>query len=213
MDIKQRFTVRHPPAVVWDALADAPFSVQCLPGAELDESTDGRHYKGRMRVKLGPLAAAFSGDAMVDRNVADKTGTVEWTGVDSKSNSRAKARMVYTVLPESDGKATAVQIHADIVLTGALAQFGRSSIVNDVAARLTAIFAENLQNRLNATTAPSAVDGTPASSAGLAKEPFKSAELRPMDLLLSVLRTRMALRLRRWADRLDPNHSGSSGGT
>jgi carbon monoxide dehydrogenase subunit G len=208
MDIKQRFTVQHPPAVVWDALADAPFAVQCLPGAELDESSDGRHYKGRMRVKLGPLAAAFSGDAVVDRDVAAKTGTVEWTGVDSRSNSRAKARMVYQVLPESDGKATAVQIDADIVLTGALAQFGRSSIVNDVAARLTAIFAENLQGRLNATAAPAAVAGEAPASA--TKEPFKSAELRPMDLLLSVFRARMAGRLRRWADRLDPKRSGST---
>jgi carbon monoxide dehydrogenase subunit G len=204
MDIKQRFIVQHPPAVVWDALADAPFAVQCLPGAELDGSSDGRHYKGRMRVKLGPLSAAFSGDAVVDRDVAGKTGVVEWTGVDSRSNSRAKARMVYVVLPENGGKATAVQIEADIALTGALAQFGRSSIVNDVAARLTAIFAENLQNRLNATTA-AAVEGTSPSSTARPAEPFKSAELRPMDLLLGVLRGRMAARLRRWADRLDPN--------
>jgi carbon monoxide dehydrogenase subunit G len=205
MDIKQRFIVRHPPAVVWDALADAPFAVQCLPGAELDESNDGRHYKGRMRVKLGPLAAAFSGDAVVDRDVASKTGVVEWTGVDSRSNSRAKARMTYAVLPEG-GNATAVQIDADIALTGALAQFGRSSIVNDVATRLTAIFAENLQNRLNATAAASApAEGTSPSAAARPAEPFKSAELRPMDLLLGVLRGRMAARLRRWADRLDPN--------
>lgn len=208
MEIKQRFIVQHPPALVWDALADAPFAVQCLPGAELDESSDGRHYKGRMRVKLGPLAAAFSGDAVVDRDAANKTGTVEWTGIDSRSNSRAKARMVYLVLPENGGKATAVEIDADIALTGALAQFGRSSIVHDVAARLTAIFAENLQNRLNAAAMPAAVDGSEPPPVELPKEPFKAAELRPMDILFGVMRSRMAARLRRWADRLDPNRGG-----
>jgi hypothetical protein len=132
---------------------------------------------------------------------------VEWTGVDSRSNSRAKARMTYAVLPEGSN-ATAVQIAADIALTGALAQFSRSGIVNDVANRLTAIFAENLQNRLNATVAPSApADGAAPSAATRPAEPFKSAELRPMDLLLGVLRSRMATRLRRWADRLDPSRS------
>ncbi len=204
MEIKQRFAVQHPPAVVWDALADAPFAVQCLPGAELDESSDGKHYKGRMRVKLGPLAAAFSGDAMVERDAENQTGTVEWTGIDSRSNSRAKARMVYQVLPEADGAATVVQIDADIALTGALAQFGRSGIVQDVAARLTSIFAENLQSRLNASSQ--------ADGAGIETppEPFKSAELRPMEILFGVIRSRIAALLRRWADRLDSNPSAGT---
>jgi carbon-monoxide dehydrogenase small subunit len=114
--------------------------------------------------------------------------------------------MTYAVLPEG-ANAASVQIEADIALTGALAQFGRSSIVNDVATRLTAIFAENLQNRLNATAAAASapVVGASPSAAARPAEPFKSAELRPMDLLLGVLRGRMASRLRRWADRLDPN--------
>jgi len=199
MEIKQRFTVQHPPEAVWDALADAPFAVQCLPGAELDESTDGRHYKGRMRVKLGPLSAAFAGDAVVDRDPQARTGTVEWTGVDSRSNSRAKARMVYTVSP--DGAGAAVDIVADIALTGALAQFGRSGIVQDVASRLTAVFAQHLQQRLAQTAAG---DGAPAAGAqAAAPAPAPVQELRALPLLMGILRGRLASMLRRWADRLD----------
>jgi carbon-monoxide dehydrogenase small subunit len=203
MEIKQRFRVRHQADTVWNALADAPFAIQCLPGAELDDSPDGKHYKGRMKVKLGPLSAAFSGEAVVERAPQTRTGTVEWSGVDGRSNSRAKARMVYAVQP-SDDDSSEVHIEADIVLTGALAQFARGNIVQDVAARLTAVFAENLQNRLNAcasaTSAPPE-DGRPAP----APAPLQSAELRPMALIWGVLRVRMAARLRRWADRLDPD--------
>jgi len=199
MEIKQRFTVQHSPQAVWDALADAPFAVQCLPGAELDESVDGRHYKGRMRVKLGPLSAAFAGDAVVDRDPQARTGTVEWTGVDSRSNSRAKARMVYTVGP--DGEAgTAVEITADIALTGALAQFGRSGIVQDVASRLTAVFAQNLQQRLS--HAAEAGDAT-ATGANAAPPAAPAQELRALPLLTGILRSRLAATLRRWADWLD----------
>ena len=209
MDIEQRFTVRHAPGAVWDALADPRFAVQCLPGAELDDSDDGRHYKGRMRVRLGPLSAAFAGDATVDRDPTARTGTVDWVGIDSRSNSRAKARMTYAVLPEGEG-ATAVQIRAEIALTGALAQFGRGSIVQDIAGRLTAMFAGNLQARLDASAtpieaaAPVAGEAVASSADALPPAPFKAAELRPLGLLSGVLRARIALLLRRWAQWLDP---------
>jgi len=202
MEIKQNFRVRHSPDIVWNALADAPFAIQCLPGAELDDSADGKHYKGRMKVKLGPLSAAFAGEAVVERDAEARIGTVDWTGVDGRSNSRAKARMTYAVQP-ADGDASEVQIQADIVLAGALAQFARGNIVQDVAARLTAVFAENLQIRLNASaaSAQAAVDGTaPPAEA----PPLQTVELRPMALIWGALRGRMAARLRRWADRLDP---------
>ena len=207
MEIKQRFVVRHPPDVVWDALADAALAVQCLPGAELEDSGDTRHYKGRMRAKLGPLTAAFSGDAVIERDVGSKTGTIDWTGVDGRTNSRAKARMVYSVVPENGNESTLVKIDADIVLTGALAQFGRSSIINDMATKLTAIFADNLQGRLNATVAFVGSESlSPVlSTVEAGSESLKSVELRPIALLLSVVRSRLARRLRRWADSLDPN--------
>lgn len=207
MEITQRFTVEHPPAVVWDALADAPFAAQCMPGAELDESAgDGRHYKGRMRVKLGPLAAVFSGEATVDRNPAERIGTIDWVGVDRRSNSRSKARMTYRVLSEKDGKAAAVQIEADVTLTGALAQFGRSGIINDVAARLTSIFADNLQSRLTAAAASSTTAGeSEPAEAEVAKTQSKAADLRLSGVILHVMRRRLAAWLRRWSDRLDPD--------
>lgn len=212
MELKQRFTVTHRLPLVWDALTDAKFAAQCMPGAELDESPDGRHYNGRMKVKLGPLAAAFSGEAVVERDEQARTGTVDWTGIDSRSNSRAKGRMTYAVLPESDGAATAVEIVADFSLTGALAQFGRGGIINDVAARLTSIFAENLQTRLNAVAErdPAPPAPTPAEPPPQAEEKsvmpddgFRAAELRPMQLFLGVMRKRLADRLRALADLID----------
>ena len=45
--------------------------------------------------------------------------------------------------------ATRVNIEVDFTLTGPLAQFSRSSIVRDIAKRMTETFAHNLQARLN----------------------------------------------------------------
>jgi carbon monoxide dehydrogenase subunit G len=197
MNITQRFTVRHPTAVVWQALADVPLVAQCLPGAELDESSDGHRYKGRMKVKLGPLSTAFAGEAAVERDEAQQTGSLEGAGTDSRSNSRAKARMTYALTPEDGGRATTVAVDAEITLTGALAQFGRGSILNDVAARLATEFAGRLQERLNATAASAPQDAPEDPAAAPQSAPPAPAELRPLQLLLDVLKARLVAFFRR----------------
>ena len=93
----------------------------------------------------------------VDRDDRTHTGTVAGTGVDSRSGSHARGRITYRLIAEPGGGETAVSIEADIVLSGALAQFGRGTIVNDVATRLTVEFARCLQDRLNAATEAEAV--------------------------------------------------------
>jgi carbon-monoxide dehydrogenase small subunit len=148
MKVQQSFVVDRPVDVVWRALADAALVADCLPGAELTAAEDGHLYHGKMKVKLGPMTAAFAGKAKVARDDAERSGSVEGTGLDSQSGSRAKAKMTYRVTP-ADGGASDVAIDAEIVLSGALAQFGRSEIVNDIAARLTETFAQNLQGKLS----------------------------------------------------------------
>jgi carbon monoxide dehydrogenase subunit G len=191
MDIRQRFIVEHPVETVWRSLSDIPLVVSCLPGAELTEQIDDARYKGRMRIKLGPIAAAFAGEAMVTRDDAAHTGTVEGSGADGKSGSRAKARMSYRLLPEQGGSATAVEMEADIALTGALAQFGRSAIINDIAARLTEDFARTLQGRLKELAAGERGNAAPASP------PSEPQAIDAGNLLLSALRRRIFAFLRR----------------
>ena len=164
MKITQKFEVDHPPAVVWDALADVALVAECLPGAELTQADDGQNYKGKMTVKLGPITASFSGTAIVERDAENWSGTVEGSGADTGSGSRAKVVMRYTLTPLAGGKATEVAIEADITLSGSLAQFGRSGIINDISARLTDTFVANLQARLagGSQTVPSSkgIDAT-----------------------------------------------------
>jgi carbon monoxide dehydrogenase subunit G len=150
MKISQKFQVNQAPPLVWDALADVALVAECLPGAELTEANDGRTYKGTMKIKVGPITASFAGKAIVERDEQNFSGTVEGSGADSGSSSRAKATMRYALTPLEGGMVTEVAIEADIVLSGSLAQFGRSDIINDISARLTDAFVSNLQTRLAA---------------------------------------------------------------
>jgi len=196
MEIIQSFVVQHSPDRVWDALSDAPFAVQCLPGAQLDEeSEDRRHYKGSMQVRLGPLAASFVGDATVDRDEDNKIGRIEWSGVDKRSNSRVRAKLKYEVIP-AENSSSKVSVEAQIALTGALAQFGRGGIVNDVASRLTQIFADRLQQRLTEAVEDGQEE---VHETNRVRNQEKSnmrenqeAELRPLSILFSVFKERIA---------------------
>lgn len=152
MEITQRFVVQHPVEVVWESLADVQLVAECMPGAELTESIGDDRYRGKIKVKLGPIAAAFAGEVAVTRNQADWSGTVEGKGNDKLSGSRVQSKMRYSLKPESDGRETAVEIKADVALSGSLAQFSRSSIMNDISAMLTAEFATCLQRKLGATS-------------------------------------------------------------
>lgn len=154
MQIVQTFDVAHPVSCVWAFFADVLAVASCMPGAQFEEQIDAERYRGRMSVRLGPLAAAFATEVTVTRDDRTLTGVVEGRGVDQRTNSRVQSKLVYTLAPK--GGATTVRIQADVALSGALAQFGRSGIVQDVAARLTAEFAKNLHERLSAGAAEAA---------------------------------------------------------
>lgn len=186
MEIVQSFEVAHPPERVWRFFADVPAVASCMPGAEFAEQLDAQRYSGKMSVRLGPLAATFVTEITVTRDDGELIGVVDGRGVDQRSGSRVQSKLIYTLAPRDGGGATDIHIKADIALAGALAQFGRSGIVQDVAARLTAEFARNLHARLAAQS--SAHEGAAASVAAPAKD------LRAGSLLLAALWAR----IKRW---------------
>lgn len=182
MKVQQSFDVDHPAETVWDALSDLDLVAACMPGAELT-GRDGEKYTGRIRVKLGPIAAHFAGKATVQRDDGSRRGTVDGQGTDTGTGSRAAASLSYVVEPTGPS-ASRVSVDSDIKLSGSLAQFGRSGIVNDVARQLTRDFSRNLQERLN----------QPATAGGESAPP--SREIHGFRLLVSVLWSRLSRGIR-----------------
>jgi carbon monoxide dehydrogenase subunit G len=150
MKIEERFAVPFPRERVWAFLHDTAAVARCLPGVELTEtSADGR-FQGRFSVKLGPIAAAFSGDAAIAFDEAAQIGEITGAGSDRKTGSRAKGSVSFALAEEND--ATRVDLVVDYTLAGALAQFNRGGIVHDLAGRLTVQFAENFRTALAGET-------------------------------------------------------------
>jgi carbon-monoxide dehydrogenase small subunit len=147
IELRQSFVIARPQREVWAFLADVERVARCMPGATLTGSR-GDRWQGQIAVKLGPIAAAFNGEARVIRDEAGQRGVILGAGRDRLSASRANAEIEYVLTAEQAGTAVRVEITVRALLLGPLAQFGRSAIVNDLAARLCDMFARNLERRL-----------------------------------------------------------------
>lgn len=152
MKLNQTFVVQHPRAVVWEYFGRIADVSQCMPGVSVSVPEGGGPVGFTLAVKLGPISTAFAGSSEVERDDKLFRGVMRGSGQDRRSNSRTKGEIEYRLLEEQDGRATRVNIAVDYSLAGSLAQFSRESIVNDLAARLTAEFAANLQARLDSTS-------------------------------------------------------------
>ena len=67
MEIKNNFEVPLAPAEAWKVLMNISAIVPCMPGAELVEMVDDRTFKGKVSVKLGPVALTFNGTAQFEQ--------------------------------------------------------------------------------------------------------------------------------------------------
>jgi len=156
MKISHEFEVERPLTAVWATFQDVPAVAQCLPGAELSEDRGGGVYVGDLQVKLGPMSAKFEGEAKVVPNPDAHSALIEGKGVDRSGGSRGQVDVEYR-LAESSGH-TRVFVDADIKLSGAIAQFGRAGLVEEVSKRLIDDFVYCLHAKLDAETPEEAAE-------------------------------------------------------
>jgi carbon-monoxide dehydrogenase small subunit len=158
---EQNFVVHHPVAKVWDFFGRIDEVATCLPGASIKESSPER-ATGQIRVKLGPIAAEFRGVAQIERDARTHSGRIQGAGSDARTSSATRGDLRYTLIA-LDETSTRVDVTIGYRLTGMLAQFGRAGLVQDMAARLTSAFAENVEARLSGvaqSTSPDALSFT-----------------------------------------------------
>jgi uncharacterized protein len=121
-----------------------------MPGATLD-SVDGDEIKGRIKVKVGPIAMTYAGTArFTERDRDAHVITLEASGKETRGAGTASAK-VRSMLESQNGK-THVVVHTTLNVTGRPAQFGRG-VMAEVGGKLIGIFASNLADMLAAEPA------------------------------------------------------------
>jgi carbon-monoxide dehydrogenase small subunit len=178
------FAVAYPPERVFDMFGDVAKVAACLPGASLTGVPTPERVEGMIRVKLGPISANFRGAARIERDLERLSGRILGIGSDQRSRSSTQGEIRYRLVPtDQGGAATRVELSIGYSLRGMLAQIAREGLVRDLAGRLTADFARNLERQLSGIQP----DG-PAAEAG---------NLNGVSLLIGLLRTRARKALQR----------------
>jgi uncharacterized protein len=153
MELEHSFTVPVPEERAWEVLLDVKRVAPCMPGATLD-SVDGDDIKGRIKVKVGPIAMTYAGTAhFTERDQQAHVITLEASGKETRGAGTASAT-VRSML-EGQGDSTHVVVHTTLNVTGRPAQFGRG-VMAEVGGKLIGIFASNLAEMLAAGPAQSA---------------------------------------------------------
>jgi carbon monoxide dehydrogenase subunit G len=153
IELEHSFAVPVPPEQAWDALLDVRRVAPCMPGATVD-SVDGDEVTGTIKVKVGPIALTYVGQArFTERDDAARSVKIEGAGKETKGAGTATAT-VLARLAEENGH-TRVSVHTTLNVTGRPAQFGRG-VMADVSSRIIDKFAANLAGQLAAAGEPEA---------------------------------------------------------
>ena len=148
----------------WQVLSNITDLATCMPGASITEKIDDSHYKGSVKVKVGPATAAFAGDIEVQGiDPAKKEIRMLGKGAD-KGGSSASMQLTASLLAQADGTTNLVG-KADVIVNGKFAQFG-GRMMTSVSDMILKQFADNFSIKAQAlTTVNAPVDTSHADSA------------------------------------------------
>jgi len=144
VEFENEFEVPVPLEEAWDILMDIERIAPCVPGAELTEVVDDKTYKGKISVKLGPVALTFNGQTVFENlDTANFSARLKAQGTDSKGRGGAHANVTFRMEPQENN--TKVIINTNLQLSGAVAQYGRGvGMVQDLSQKIIGQFADNL---------------------------------------------------------------------
>jgi carbon monoxide dehydrogenase subunit G len=214
VQLENSFVVSSPVEKAWDFLLDVENIVPCMPGAELIETIDDTNWRGRLKIKFGPVAMAFEGKIeMVDRDNAARQLRLTGSGKDQRGRGAASADIHVKAEPGAQPDTTSVSVLTDLKVSGQIAQFGRG-MMQDVSEQMTKKFANSLQARLQQpeTTPESGASPAPgtnsaAPGAVTPAQPSRSAPQEPeavegFRLLVGLLLRAAARQLKKLRDKV-----------
>jgi carbon monoxide dehydrogenase subunit G len=168
MDISEQTRIPSPLAEVWPLLSNPETVAGCIPGAQLAPDQGDGVWRGSIRVRFGPTAAVFRGEATLAFDHEAHRCTIEGRGIDQRGASRALSSG--TILAVEEAGATLLTVSGGFTVTGPLETFANAGGVH-LARALLAEFSANMAKLVEdrRTAAPVAV--APALEPGNAAPP------------------------------------------
>lgn len=186
MQLTNTVPVKASPDEVFRLMNDVQRVASCMPGAALD-GQDGDVWQGRVKIKVGPIGAAYAGTVrFLEIDAERRRLRVHARGADTHGSGDAEADVTLEVVAAPEG--ALLQLSTDLVIRGKIAQFGKGAIAS-VSDRLLQQFAQNLGSLLDqdrVSTASQPVTSQPAVSQSAVSQSAlpQDSELDGLALLL-----------------------------
>lgn len=167
MKLANSFSIARPAGEVYDVFLDIERVATCMPGSRMLGQPEPGTYEGEVKVKVGPLGVAYTGQFTVLEADRDSLRlTMRAKGREQRGAGNADAHIV-AQLREQDG-GTLVEIDTDLSIRGKVAQFGRG-VIGEVTDGIMAKFASNVEAMLTGSGPSAPVDSS-------ATEPARSGQ-------------------------------------
>ena len=161
MQMSGEYRIEASRETVWAALNDPEVLKQAIPGCEEIEKVSDTEFTAKVKAKVGPVSAKFSGAVTLSDLDPPKGYTISGQG---KGGPAGFAKGGAKVSLEEDGGATILRYEANAQVGGKLAQIG-SRLIDATAKKMAdeffSSFAEVVAGPAPAEAAPATAEAVP----------------------------------------------------
>ena len=172
MEIKGEYKIAAPRDKVFAALNDPSVLQACIPGCESLEKVSDSEMKAKVRLRIGPVSASFTGK--VTLSDIDPPNGYRITG-EGQGGAAGFAKGGAVVTLRDDGGATILAYDVDAQVGGKIAQVG-ARLIDGTAKKLADEFFGKFATMVGAPApTPAAVAGAPSAAEAPPAAPPPSA--------------------------------------
>ena len=161
MEIKGEYKIAAPREKVFGALNDQAVLQACIPGCESLEKTSDTEMKAKVRLRIGPVSASFTGK--VTLSDLDPPNGYKITG-EGQGGAAGFAKGGAVVALREEGSETVLTYNVDAQVGGKIAQVG-ARLIDGTAKKLADEFFGKFATLVGGPPPAAAVGGTPSSVA------------------------------------------------
>ena len=160
MEIKGEYKIAAPREKVFAALNDQAVLQACIPGCESLEKTSDTEMKAKVRMRIGPVSASFSGK--VTLSDIDPPNGYRISG-EGQGGAAGFAKGGAVVALREDGADTVLDYNVDAQVGGKIAQVG-ARLIDGTARKLADEFFGKFATMVGGPPPAAAVAGTPSDA-------------------------------------------------
>ena len=173
MEMSGEYRIAAPRAQVWAALNDPEVLKQAIPGCQELEKTSDSEFTAKVKAKVGPVSATFSGKVRLSDINPPESYTIAGEG---QGGAAGFAKGGAEVRLTEDGNVTVLNYEAKAQVGGKLAQIG-SRLIGGTAQKIADQFFSGFSELVASSAVEAPAGPTPAEEQEMAEAALRGAAL------------------------------------